>query len=551
MNACATDVLIIGGSMAGSCLARSLKLQCPELDVTVLEKKSSFDHGIGESMLEIFWDYASKDLKLSKYLESNYYYKHGLRFFFEKDDKNSSLVNMSEMGRTWYHAIPAHQINRAKFDEDLVVMNSDIGVITERGIAAVNVEIGDFSSRHTVQASNGLTYKCKWLVDASGFSGFLSRQFRDVEKLEEHPVSAAWVRIKNMRDIDDLGDDAWRERVHFTNRSLSTNHFMYRGYWIWLIPLDAKTYSIGVVWHHNKSNLSIKNKNDLEQFFLSHRWAKELFGEEYEIVDFGAMKNMARIARTIFSKQRWFRTGMAAGFIDPLFSSGSAWLTDINRMIVDIIKSDLQEKPHEVERKVGGYDFYAHWWYDNFLLHITGNYHGNYDLHKVLFKALLMDYFGIVMPASVSEYWRSFSNLDEESLDNIKNAFNEYTKKGGAAFAHKIKDELNEFLEKTGIPLKNNIGNFHDVEIPSAYMLNSFMRGRGLSQFALQNVRRQIEAEALLEASKVASAHRGTCLSQENLEKLRKQYMDGEIANLTRGLDFVESINREKFIPAK
>jgi len=162
-----------------------------------------------------------------------------------------------------------------------------------------------------------------------------------------------------------------------------------------------------------------------------------------------------------------------------------------------------------------------------------------------------MDYFGIVMPASVSEYWRLFSNLDEESLDNIKNAFNEYTKKGGAAFAHRIKDELNEFLEKTGIPLKNNIGNFHDVEIPSAYMLNSFMRGRGLSQFALQNVRRQIEAEALLEASKVASAHRGTCLSQENLEKLRKQYMDGEIANLTRGLDFLESINREKFIPAK
>jgi len=417
MNARTTDVLIIGGSMAGSCLARNLKLQRPELDVTVLEKKHTFDHGIGESMLEIFWDYASKDLGLSKYLESNYYYKHGLRFFFEKDDKDAALTEMSEMGRTWYHGIPAHQINRAKFDEDMVAMNDTIGVITERGVAATNVEIGDCNIMHTVQTAIGSIYKCKWLIDASGFSGILSRQLRDVEKLEKHPVSSAWMRIKNIHDIDDLGDDSWKQRVHFTNRSLSTNHFMYRGYWIWLIPLDAETYSIGVVWHHNKANLSIKNQHELEQFLLSHKWARELFGSNYEMVDFGAMKNMARIAKTIFSKQRWFRTGMAAGFIDPLFSSGSAWLTDINRMIVDIIQSDSQGEQQEAERKVAGYDFYAHWWYDNFLLHITGNYHGNYELHKVLFKTLLMDYFGIVMPASVSEYWRTFSDFDDDSFE--------------------------------------------------------------------------------------------------------------------------------------
>ncbi|CAA0181300.1 hypothetical protein NLHDIDDJ_03629 [Acinetobacter baumannii] len=40
MKVQSTDVLIIGGSMAGSCLARQLKLEKPELTVTVLEKKN-------------------------------------------------------------------------------------------------------------------------------------------------------------------------------------------------------------------------------------------------------------------------------------------------------------------------------------------------------------------------------------------------------------------------------------------------------------------------------------------------------------------------------
>jgi len=283
----------------------------------------------------------------------------------------------------------------------------------------------------------------------------------------------------------------------------------------------------------------------LEQFLLSHKWARELFGSSYEMLDFGAMKNMARIAKTIFSKQRWFRTGMAAGFIDPLFSSGSAWLTDINRMIVDIIQSDIEGKQQEAERKAEGYDFYAHWWYDNFLLHITGNYHGNYELHKVLFKALLMDYFGIVMPASVSEYWRTFSALDNDALEKIKIQFSDEVRNGGAAFAHRVKDELSEFLEITGQPLKNNIGNFHDVEIPSVYMMNALKRGRGLDQSAFQKVRQQIETEALLEASKVISARRNMEISQESLDRIHRGYMEGKVRNLIQCIDVLEFSSKE------
>jgi len=37
------DVLIIGAGMAGSCLARQLSLEQPELDVIVIDAKTEFD----------------------------------------------------------------------------------------------------------------------------------------------------------------------------------------------------------------------------------------------------------------------------------------------------------------------------------------------------------------------------------------------------------------------------------------------------------------------------------------------------------------------------
>jgi len=52
----------------------------------------------------------------------------------------------------------------------------------------------------------------------------------------EHLTAGALGRFSGTRDIDELGDEAWRKRVGFTSRYLSTNHFMGRGFWIWAIP---------------------------------------------------------------------------------------------------------------------------------------------------------------------------------------------------------------------------------------------------------------------------------------------------------------------------
>src|SRR5262245_57254147 len=96
------DVLIIGGALAGGCLARQLILQQPDLKIVVVEKKTKFDWWIGESTVTPWGDYAVRHLQLGPYLWKNHMMKHGLRFFFDSPDKQLPLEEMSEIGRTGY-----------------------------------------------------------------------------------------------------------------------------------------------------------------------------------------------------------------------------------------------------------------------------------------------------------------------------------------------------------------------------------------------------------------------------------------------------------------
>lgn len=82
------DVLIIGAGMAGSCLARQLKLRIPELDIVVVDRKTTFDYWVGESTVEVWEDYMTRILDLGPYLERHHLQKNGLRFFFASPEKD-------------------------------------------------------------------------------------------------------------------------------------------------------------------------------------------------------------------------------------------------------------------------------------------------------------------------------------------------------------------------------------------------------------------------------------------------------------------------------
>lgn len=516
------DVLILGASMAGSCLARHLKLKHPQLKVTVIDKKKEFDYGIGESMLEIFWDYAAKDLLLGPYLDSNHILKHGLRFFFDNEEKNLPLEQMSEMGRGWTDAIPAHQIDRKKFDEDIVKLNQKIGIQVLLGCDATEINL-DKENGHKVTTSQG-EFTCKWLVDATGLQSLLGRQLDLIKPIEEHKISTRWVRVKGVNIIDHLGSDAWREKVHYNSRFLSTTHFMYKNYWFWMIPLEEDLYSIGLVWKNEEINLSLKSEGDFINFIFSHKALADIFGDSYQVLDYHGLKNMSRMADQFYSEDRWFLTGMSAAFLDPLFSSGSAFLSDANRMIVDLIETDMANDKRALRNKVATYNEHSRWWLKNFLLHITGNYHGSYDLLRQLFEPLLMDYFGLILPVSMSHQWGYDASIDVDAKA-LRCMKDDMLANGAAMKVHKICDELAHYLEaREGLYTRNN-NEFFDLKITKTYNRHSLSRGKTLSPDSIKELHMDMLQLSLTMALKRMAFSDGVDFPESQFSNAVEEYL--------------------------
>ena len=485
------DTLIIGSSMAGGCLARQLKLKHPTMKIVVLEKKQEFDYWVGESTLESFWDYAVKYLGLGYYLDTNHLYKHGLRFFYDSPQKDLPIPEMSEVGRSWYHSTPAHQIDRKKFDTDLYHMNLNSGVDVRLGVKVSDIEI-DTENGHVVTANDG-QYRCRWLVDAAGFGSPLGKKFNLTRSNNDtHPLDCYWGRFRNIENLDLLGDEEWRSRVHHTTRTLATTHFMYGGYWMWLIPINKDTFSIGVTIRTDLADIKIKSQSDFIEFLKSHKCMQQLLGDKAEIDDFNQLKGFSRQASHCFSNDRWFLTGMSAAVLDPLLSPGSALLADNNRMIGDLIETDIQNETQTFENKIKAYNAYSKVWQENFFLHIKGHYHDCYDRQRSNFETLLMQWFGIVLPISMSELWGYDPSMKDEEFDMLESKSMEMLENSFIHKVDKVVEQFHHYLIDKGLQYTNNKGKFYDIEIPDSFTYNTRTEGSMLCGKSIMEIEQQM-----------------------------------------------------------
>jgi hypothetical protein len=159
---------------------------------------------------------------------------------------------MSEIGSESLPFHPAFQIDRDRFERDLLDMAEVAGVDVRIGGRIRSVELGDRKQgrKHRLEIERSgqtSTADARWLIDASVRTRILSKQLGLGTSEASHEIAAVWGRFSGLRDIDGLGPESFRERVRFTSRRLSTLHFMCRGYWVWFIPLRGGITSVGVV----------------------------------------------------------------------------------------------------------------------------------------------------------------------------------------------------------------------------------------------------------------------------------------------------------------
>jgi flavin-dependent dehydrogenase len=337
------DVIVIGSGIAGAFLARQLKLTRPGRTVLVLEAAETIeDFKVGESTVEVSSNYMVRRLGLSTYLYQHQLLKNGLRFFFDSPEKDLPITEMTEIGSDHFPFHPSFQLERASLERDLVPMNRALGIEVQLGAKVVDLTVAPPGPHTVVWERGGERHEAtsRWVCDASGRRQVLQRKLgHKVTKEDRLNTGAAWGRYRNVGGLDAVNDPAWKARVRYTTRHLSTNHFMYEGYWIWFIPLAQDLMSVGVVYDKDRCPDGPRSREEMEAFLQRHRAPRDLMkGAVFE--DFRTYAHLPFHSDTYFSTNRWAVTGEAGAFTDPFYSPGSDFIATANDLITGIINAD-------------------------------------------------------------------------------------------------------------------------------------------------------------------------------------------------------------------
>jgi flavin-dependent dehydrogenase len=347
------DVVILGGGLAGGCLARQLHMEAPQLRTLVIEKRShpvpEAAFKVGESSVEIGAHYFSKRLDLEPHLRSAQLEKLGLRYFFPHAD-NGDITPRVELGPPRFPPVPSFQLDRGRLENFLLRTNAELGVDVLHGCRVQQVILAGESAEsdsHTITLTTPegpRTVTARWIVDASGRAGTIKRKLGLVRS-STHGANASWWRVKSRVKIDDWSaDPAWKARVSSGLRWQSTVHLMGAGYWVWLIPLGSGSHSFGIVadgdMHpYNRINRFERAMDWLREF--EPQCARVMEEHAHELEDFLALQHFAHSCERVFSPARWALVGEAGVFTDPFYSPGSDFIAMGNDYATDLIIRDF------------------------------------------------------------------------------------------------------------------------------------------------------------------------------------------------------------------
>ena len=300
------DVAIIGGGPAGSTAATLLARAGRRVIVVERDKFPRFH--IGESLLPFSMATFTRLGIQEKLLAAGFIEKFGgemadaggesAQKFYFKDGFESRT------DRSW-------QVTRSEFDKILLDHAAETGaeVCEETSVEAADFD--DQSVRLQISAAQGGTrdLRARYLIDASGRNSFLGNKFNLKKSYQHLKKLSLFAHYDGV--FREPGIDGTLTRMV---RALNS--------WFWVIPLNHERTSIGIVL-------------DAAEFKASKLSAEEFFdraiAEQPVITD--RIGNGRRISQVYVAADfsyrmktlhgdRWLLAGDAAGFIDPVFSSG-------------------------------------------------------------------------------------------------------------------------------------------------------------------------------------------------------------------------------------
>jgi len=296
------DVAIIGGGPAGSTAATLLARAGRR--VIVLEREKFPRFHIGESLLPFSMKAFTRMDLLEKFNQAGFLKKYGGEFFSACCDKGVKFYFKDAYRSQTDHS---YQVTRGDFDKLLLDHARENGAEVHEQTAVEGV---DFANEHVdLSVANRGNVKARYLIDASGRNSILGNKFK-IKKTYDH--------LKKLSIFGHYNGVTRAEGIDGTLTGLI------RGIdrWFWIIPLTPERTSIGVVLDSDTFKRSKQTPEDFleeairEQPILAKRMQNaRRVSEVYVASDFSYRS-------TKLYGDRWVMAGDAAGFIDPIFSSG-------------------------------------------------------------------------------------------------------------------------------------------------------------------------------------------------------------------------------------
>ena len=330
------DCLVIGGGPAGS-VSASIIAEAG-YDVVLIERAIHPRPHVGESLMPATNEVLGRLGVQSRIDDLKFIRKVGVQFVNAAGKASSPFFFRNHDDRpdseTWH-------VDRATLDHCLFEIASEKGARTMESVRFLKLERNEPGNHEVLVDDKGESRKitAKVLIDASGQQSVLAKHFSIKEMEPIRKNISIWTYYHSSEEVFS------NQAITIIARTKEANG------WFWLIPVDSKTLSVGLVGDvatiHAKAST---NADRLLNFVKQNEFVDDYIASLNltQFGDFIAAKDFSYKASQP-AGDGWVLTGDALGFIDPVYSTGVLFALKTGELageaVVDCLKTgDLSKQ---------------------------------------------------------------------------------------------------------------------------------------------------------------------------------------------------------------